>query len=205
MWICRPLDLDSDATTIQERRLQALAPCMSPLILDVPPPAPPSSVLDKISARQIQATIAKNRKKAGKERRELIKASSSSSSSSDSSDNENSTRIDKLERELYELELELQEINMKAQKKTLNEGQRKARKVEEDRCKDIARVEKKKEKLLRQYEKRQSRMNQRYGGAVNQAYPTPRPKQNKKQREADEKASKKSKKLKWIVVTDLQS
>ncbi|KAF2812159.1 uncharacterized protein BDZ99DRAFT_474377 [Mytilinidion resinicola] len=204
-----PLDLNSDATTIRERRLQALAPHVSPLTFEVPPPAAPTNVLDKLSARQIQATIAKNQKKAAKDRRKSN--SSSRSSSSDSSDSGKATRNDKIERKLYTLELEIQQIDLKAQKKTLGKGPKKAGEIEEDRRKEIAKAEKKRKKLLRQYEKKQSKTNGYGDGTVDQAYQayqayhTPKPKQSKKQQEKDEKASKKTKKLKWIVVTDLRS
>ncbi|KAF2488422.1 hypothetical protein BU16DRAFT_520536 [Lophium mytilinum] len=200
-----PLDLNSDATTIRERRLQALASHMSPLTFDVPPPAPPSNVLDKLSAKQIQATIAKNQKKAAKDRDKLNRTSSSSSSSSDSSDSGKPTRTDKVERELHALELEIEQIDLKAQKKTLGKGPKKAGKTEEDRCKDIGKVEKKREKLLRKYEGKEPKMSGYKEGALDQAYPTTKPKESKKQREKDEKASKKARKLKWIVVTNLRS
>lgn len=57
---------------MRDRRMQALAPYIAPLSLDVPAPAPQEKMLDKVSAKLIAHTIAKEEKDAFKKQRKLV-------------------------------------------------------------------------------------------------------------------------------------
>ena len=57
--------------SVRDRRMQALAPFIAPISLDVPPPAPPQHMLDKISATQVAYQLQKQNKKDMKAQQKL--------------------------------------------------------------------------------------------------------------------------------------
>ncbi|KAF2482786.1 hypothetical protein BDY17DRAFT_233681, partial [Neohortaea acidophila] len=61
-----PLDREAGCVTVSDRRIAALAAYTAELTTDVPHPAVPDNVLDKISARSVQATLRKSRSDADK-------------------------------------------------------------------------------------------------------------------------------------------
>ncbi|KAK4935916.1 hypothetical protein LTR10_023128 [Elasticomyces elasticus] len=64
-----PADASAGVTTLAERRLKALERYIAPLSFDVPPPEAQTNTLDKLSAKQVNAKIKKNREKALKQAR----------------------------------------------------------------------------------------------------------------------------------------
>lgn len=64
-----PVNPAAGVTTLAERRLKALQPYIAPLSFDVPPPTAQTNTLDKLSAKQVNAKIKKNREKALKQAR----------------------------------------------------------------------------------------------------------------------------------------
>jgi len=64
-----PANPSAGVTTLAERRLKALERYIAPLSFDVPSPEAQSNTLDKLSARQVNAKIKKNREKALKQAR----------------------------------------------------------------------------------------------------------------------------------------
>ncbi|ETN43762.1 uncharacterized protein HMPREF1541_11086 [Cyphellophora europaea CBS 101466] len=59
-----PIDTDTDCLTLADRRLAALRQYLSPLTLDVPPPVASKNVIDRLSGKQVQMRLRKNRKRA---------------------------------------------------------------------------------------------------------------------------------------------
>lgn len=82
-----PVDTRSGCISITDRRLKSLGYNIAPLSLDVPAPTPPSNLIDRLSAKQVQSRIRKNRERAIKkaeerEKKELKRSGSKSSTSS---------------------------------------------------------------------------------------------------------------------------
>ncbi|KAH8894598.1 hypothetical protein GQ53DRAFT_820966 [Thozetella sp. PMI_491] len=149
-----PLDRSSKYTSVRDRRMQALAPYVSPLSLDVPPPAPQRSVLDRISAKQIQHTIDK------KEKKERKKQSASQSDSESDSDNS-------LDEKLRKLDERVRKIDMKAEKDLASKGPSKAYKVEEKRREELQKVEEDRQKVEGKGERRPRKVDKKKDKKVN--------------------------------------
>ncbi|KAF2107058.1 hypothetical protein BDV96DRAFT_461599, partial [Lophiotrema nucula] len=66
-----PVDEHMTIVSVRDRRMQALAPYIAPLSLDVPPPAPPQNMLDKISAKTVARKLQNQNKKDLKEQKKL--------------------------------------------------------------------------------------------------------------------------------------
>ncbi|KAI1628234.1 hypothetical protein EDD37DRAFT_299913 [Exophiala viscosa] len=64
-----PANPSAGVTTFAERRLKALDRYIAPLSFDVPPPEAQTNTLDRLSAKQVNAKIKKNREKALKQAR----------------------------------------------------------------------------------------------------------------------------------------
>lgn len=64
-----PVGIHTNSVTIRDRRMQALAPYIAPLSLNVPAPAQQENMLDKLSAKVVAHTIAKEKKDALKRQR----------------------------------------------------------------------------------------------------------------------------------------
>ncbi|ETN38426.1 uncharacterized protein HMPREF1541_06461 [Cyphellophora europaea CBS 101466] len=62
-----PVDSQSGRVTVTDRRLAALEGYIASLTLNVPAAAPPTNVIDRLSAKQVQSRIKKQREKAEKE------------------------------------------------------------------------------------------------------------------------------------------
>ncbi|KAH8690856.1 hypothetical protein BGW36DRAFT_432635 [Talaromyces proteolyticus] len=66
-----PAEMQMNPVSMRDRRMQALAPYIAPLSLDVPAPVPQDKMLDKLSAKLIAHTIAKEKKDTLKKQRKL--------------------------------------------------------------------------------------------------------------------------------------
>jgi hypothetical protein len=54
--------MQTNFVSMRDRRMQTLAPYIAPLSLNVPAPAPQEKMLDKLSAKVVAHTIAKEKK-----------------------------------------------------------------------------------------------------------------------------------------------
>ncbi|RMZ86300.1 hypothetical protein DV736_g6474, partial [Chaetothyriales sp. CBS 134916] len=210
--------IQTSGVTVAERRVGELVSRgkIAELIFDVPPPTEQTNLLDRLSAKQVQGKMKKNRKKAIKEQDKIRKdrekeegrISSSSASSIDgwsSSGREQAVRPVTLkedleaEKKLKKLELKLQKVNLKAEQKLLSEEKssrsekdraKEARKIEKDRAKETSEIYKEMNKIQRE---RESKTREREA------------KVQEIDAEVQEKETKAVAKLKWIVVENLRS
>ncbi|KAF3387906.1 hypothetical protein DPV78_012339 [Talaromyces pinophilus] len=67
-----PVHIQMNFVSMRDRRMQTLAPYIAPLSLNVPDPAPQEKMLDKLSAKVVAHTIAKEKKDALKRQRKSV-------------------------------------------------------------------------------------------------------------------------------------
>jgi hypothetical protein len=176
--------------SICDRRIQAILPYTSPLSFDVPPPARQMNILDKLSAKQVEAKIFKKEKKIQKERQKRIdkEGQRAQKNNGDKGDYEgyNSDRssILSLEEEVQRVDRKIQQINAHAEQKLLSKGSKKAPDIEKKRAEAIAEAMKERDKRERELAKRQAKARQ-------------------KPRKGEQKAVEKIAKLEWIVIDNL--
>jgi hypothetical protein len=108
--------------------MQAIAAYVSPLSLDVPPPTPQRSVLDRMSAKQIHNTIEKQEKKIQKK-------------------DQHSDSDDEMENKMRKLDDRVHRIQMMAERELADKGPDKAYKIEEKRREELHKVQEDREKL----------------------------------------------------------
>ncbi|KAH8649379.1 hypothetical protein BX600DRAFT_475026 [Xylariales sp. PMI_506] len=170
--VLAPFDVESPYNTLQDRRLKALEPFIAPLSFDIPPPATQRSIINKISAKQIEQRIKKKQEKDIKSHRKQYNAlqkvdkaqlqnnvSSPSRIHSESGYLSNSSfstvsstsSLSSLVSDLFELDCEIEEVNHKTNR-TILKDPRKANKANREKDKEIQKIEEKKEKLIRKRE-----------------------------------------------------
>lgn len=140
--------------------MQALAPYVAPLTLNVPPPTKQRNVLDKMSAKQIERSRQKQEKGQQKKDGYSSDTGSGSSLSSDSSSSSDSS-LEGMEKKIRSADARIDRINRKAELDMLSKDPRAAAKVEEKRTKQIRKVEKKRAENSRKVERRNLKVDKK--------------------------------------------
>jgi len=120
--------------------MQALAPYISPLSFDVPPPTEQQNALDKIAARQIKSKLARQEQQQEKSRQKWEKKAKKAST-------RDIEQSEEYVHDLAELDEKVRKINLKAEQDLTTKKQSKSSKIEEKRCKEIAKIERQRLKL----------------------------------------------------------
>jgi hypothetical protein len=167
-----------------QRRISALRSFVAPLTLDVPPPAAQLNMLDKLSAKQVAKQITNESSKAHKKQQKL--APTISRSAADAFEDGSSTASSS-----NEVDLKIQNINMRADNEIASAEAKDRAKIEEKRWKDIAKAERERGKSSRKEKKSSSKGNRRSSKA------------DKKVREDEEKQAKDVAKLEYIVIENI--
>lgn len=228
--VLAPPDESANILTIPERRIKALQHYISPLDFNVPAPEEQTNVLNRLAAKQIQVSIKKTREKAVKEARKRgsspvdATVTSHVPSDSDHSTDEygSDVAIDDGTRrpetvtgqqlppppsqnvehdpKIEALRLQIQEVNLKAQRQMMTETKDKRKeKIEKEKNKEIAKIEAKINDQAKSHSKNASDHSSKRDKHSSQHHH----KDSKKDSKKEEKEAQKAAKLKWILVGDL--
>lgn len=156
--------------TMRDRRMAALAPYIAPLTTDVPPPTKQRNILDKIAAKQLENKAEKKekvlRKKQQKaqqkmESMERLRGNRYNIQNEDhkvyidgGSSSDSSSSTDSSESKMAKLENDIKKINLKADTESMKKGSSKAAKIGHERSKELAKVQREKDKLERRINRR---------------------------------------------------
>ncbi|KAH8697588.1 hypothetical protein BGW36DRAFT_416984 [Talaromyces proteolyticus] len=174
---------------IRDRRMAVLAPYIATLTTDVPPPTKQRNILDRIAAKQKEKDLYKEACKS---------QANSNSSNSDSSDSESSSSdssIANVDSKIAKLDREIQTINRKADSELLLHGTSKSGSIEDRRSKELAKVQRKKDRLERKLVRRTRKTERKTERKAR--------KSATKKQEKDSKLEKKVNKMEYIVVERL--
>ncbi|KAL1895887.1 hypothetical protein Sste5346_004984 [Sporothrix stenoceras] len=174
-----------------QTRLTQLAPYTSPLSFDVPPAAVPTSLMDRISARQTAARLAKDAKRDDKrmqKREEKMRKLGDRRSSSLSSDDDDSGSS-------YSDGPAAIHAQFDARRQVAEQ---------QGDWKEVAKIEKKRAKEIEDFQKKQRKHGSKHGGGREdkhqRKYDKKMSKMDRKEHKQDEKGQKKMGKLLWIVI-----
>jgi hypothetical protein len=138
-----PLFNGNKQMSTQERKLNAVRPYIMAITLDVPPPSEQTTVLAKMSARQVQRQLKSYEKKAQKDRQKFLMESERDPATGSPV---HYTQRKKYLKESNKLDKEVEKINRKAEKE-LFEGKDHPDKIECERAKELRKVDKERKKL----------------------------------------------------------
>jgi hypothetical protein len=114
-WPLAPIDTKADLVNYRDRRMAALAPFTAPLDYDTSARTKESNIIDKMSSKQQQFRVARQKKKDSKQIRKIGEAKAMvermQSQDSDSGSDSDSSFQDS---DMEELEQEIKKINLKA-------------------------------------------------------------------------------------------
>jgi hypothetical protein len=199
-----PVNVDTGCLTLCDRRMAALAPYISPLTMDVPPPTKQRNVLDKIAAMQLQRAITKQEKAIRKkqtqaeEKHERIKRLQGSKYGihqdqeydrddfvEDGSSSDSDSSVRSIERDVQRLGCKSEKVNQKIDSRLAKSRDRsKVAEIERKRSEELAKLESERQKLERGLGKR---MKERA----------------EKQQSRSEKSEKSLKRMDYIVIENI--
>lgn len=194
-----PVTGENMDTTVLQRRMEVIEPFVMEMTFDVPRPAPQTTTLAKMSARQVKRQIIRNDKKAQKEReKHLEDMRKEQDKREDKKDNDKRERkiekeVQKVEKEMRKVDKEVDETQRELQDLRVKESGKKLRKEEEKLEKEMRKLEKEKGKLEHELDEVYEKGNE--GGKERD--------DGKKKEKRESKEEKKSKKALWILIENI--
>ena len=168
-----PINVPTGCVTLHGRRMAALAPYISPLTTEVPPPTQQRNILDKIAAIQLKRTTEKKEKSIKKKQREAeekherVKRMHGSEYgihqgqeynggdfTEDGSSNDSDSSLRSIERQFQHLDQKSKKVNQKAGAELAKrKGTSKAAEIESKRSKELAKLDSERQKLEKKVDK----------------------------------------------------
>ncbi|ESZ97137.1 hypothetical protein SBOR_2495 [Sclerotinia borealis F-4128] len=191
--VLAPVTDGNMGATVLERRMEGIRPYVMETTFEVPPPAPQTTTLAKMSATQVKKQIVKNDEKARKERVKQLEKMNKSDEKNNNDKRESKTqrKAEKEEKEMRKLNFEVEEMQREMEALKIRESNKRVQKTERKLERDMKKLEKEKGKL--EHKSREVGSDEGSGSK--------RDRKNKDGKESKE--VKQSKKTLWILIENL--